>query len=58
MLRVAGSTLDTGNGDTLAAAEGAGRVLKGKARPGFQTPADLFGHDIVETVADTRPADL
>ncbi len=58
MLRVAGSTLDTGNGYTLAAAEGAGRVLKGDARPGFQTPADLFGHGFAETVAGTRTADL
>nr|WP_173276919.1 MULTISPECIES: saccharopine dehydrogenase NADP-binding domain-containing protein [unclassified Sphingomonas]AJW29563.1 putative integral membrane protein [Sphingomonas sp. JE1] len=55
------SILDTVNGYTftaLAAAEAARRVLAGEVRPGFQTPAGLFGHDFAETIADTRIVDL
>jgi short subunit dehydrogenase-like uncharacterized protein len=53
---VARSTLDTVNGytfTTIAAAEAARRVVGGEARPGFQTPAILFGDDFAETIADT-----
>jgi short subunit dehydrogenase-like uncharacterized protein len=55
------SVLDTVNGYTftaMAAAEAARRVLAGEVRPGFQTPAGLFGHDFAETIADTRITDL
>jgi short subunit dehydrogenase-like uncharacterized protein len=50
------SVLDTVNGytfTTIAAAEAARRVLNGEARPGFQTPAGLFGAGFAETIADT-----
>lgn len=59
--KVARSVLDTVNGYTftaMAAAEAARRVLAGEARPGFQTPAGLFGHGFAETIADTRIVDL
>lgn len=49
--------LDTVNGYSftpLAAADAARRVLGDEARPGFQTPAGLFGHGFAETIADTR----
>jgi short subunit dehydrogenase-like uncharacterized protein len=55
------SILDTVNGYTftaIAAASAARRVLNGEARPGFQTPADLFGDGFAETIADTRIVDL
>jgi short subunit dehydrogenase-like uncharacterized protein len=58
---VARSVLDTVNGYTftpLAAAEAARRVLAGEHRPGFHTPAELFGNDFAETIADTRITDL
>jgi len=58
---VARSALDTVNGYTftaIATAEAARRVLNGEARPGFQTPAGLFGHGFAETIADTTIADL
>ena len=58
---VARSVLDTVNGYTftpLAAAEAARRVLHGEHRPGFHTPAALFGTSFAETIADTRIADL
>ncbi|MFS2222572.1 saccharopine dehydrogenase family protein [Pantoea sp. B65] len=48
--------LDTVNGysfTALAATEAARRVLAGLARPGFQTPAELFGKGFAETIADT-----
>jgi len=54
------SVLDTVNGYTftaMAAAEAARRVLGGEVRPGFQTPAGLFGHNFAETIADTRITD-
>ena len=55
------SVLDTVNGYTftpIAAAEAARRVLGGERRPGFHTPAELFGNGFAETVADTRIVDL
>lgn len=55
------SVLDTVNGYTftaMAAAKAARRVLAGEVRPGFQTPAGLFGHDFAETIAVTRIVDL
>ena len=58
---VARSVLDTVNGYTftpLAAAEAAGRVLRGEHQPGFNTPAALFGTSFAETIADTRITDL
>jgi short subunit dehydrogenase-like uncharacterized protein len=51
------AVLDTVNGYTFtprAAAEAARRVLAGEGRPGFQTPAGLFGNGFAETIADTR----
>jgi short subunit dehydrogenase-like uncharacterized protein len=58
---VAHSVLDTVNGYSftpMAAAEAARRVLNGQVRPGFQTPAALFGNGFAETIADTRIIDL
>ncbi|MCC0807639.1 hypothetical protein FPV16_15605 [Methylobacterium sp. W2] len=55
------SILNTVNGYTftaIAAAEAARRVLNGEARPGFQTPAGLFGDGFAETIADTTIVDL
>lgn len=34
------------------------RVLAGEARPGFQTPAMLFGNGFAETIADTTIVDV
>jgi short subunit dehydrogenase-like uncharacterized protein len=54
------AVLDTVNGYTftpIAAAEAARRVLAGDRRPGFQTPAGLFGNGFAETIADTRISD-
>jgi short subunit dehydrogenase-like uncharacterized protein len=54
------AVLDTVNGYTFtptAAAEAARRVLTGEGRPGFQTPAGMFGNGFAETIADTRIAD-
>ncbi|MHA6768946.1 saccharopine dehydrogenase family protein [Sphingobium ummariense] len=48
--------LQTVNGYTftpMAAAEAARRVLAGQTRPGFQTPAGLFGSGFAETIADS-----
>lgn len=59
--RVVRSLLDTVNGYTFtatAAAEASRRVLTGEVRPGFQTPAGLFGSGFAETIADTRIIDL
>ena len=50
------SILDTVNGYTFtatAAAEAGRRVLAGEVRPGWQTPATLFGNGFAETIADT-----
>lgn len=58
---VARSWLDTVNGYTftaMAAAEAARRVLAGEVRPGFQTPAALFGNGFAGTIADTRIIDM
>jgi short subunit dehydrogenase-like uncharacterized protein len=55
------SVLDTVNGytfTTIAAAEAARRVVGGEQRPGFQTPAMLFGDGFAETIADTMIEDL
>jgi short subunit dehydrogenase-like uncharacterized protein len=54
------SVLDTVNGYTftpMAAAEAARRVLAGEHRPGFRTPAELFGAGFAETIANTRVFD-
>jgi short subunit dehydrogenase-like uncharacterized protein len=54
------SVLDTVNGYTftaIAAAEAGRRVLAGERRPGFQTPAMLFGNVFAETIADTTIVD-
>ena len=58
---IARAVLDTVNGYTftpLAATEAARRVLAGDHRPGFQTPAQLFGNGFAETIADTTIRDL
>jgi len=58
---VARSVLDTVNGysfTALAATEAARRVLGGEWRPGFQTPAGLFGAGFAGTIADTMITDL
>jgi short subunit dehydrogenase-like uncharacterized protein len=55
------SVLDTVNCYTftpMAAAEAARRVLSGEHRPGFHTPATLFGNGFAETIADTTIRDL
>jgi short subunit dehydrogenase-like uncharacterized protein len=55
------SILDTVNGYTFtatAAAETGRRVLAGEDRPGFQTPALLFGNGFAETIADTTIVDV
>ena len=52
--------LDTVNGYTftaMAAAEAARRILAGEVRPGFQTPAGLFGNGFAEKIADTTIVD-
>ncbi|MGV9798282.1 saccharopine dehydrogenase family protein [Mycobacterium sp. NPDC003449] len=58
--RAVSSVLDTVNGYTftpLAAAHAARRVLAGDVRPGFHTPAEVFGTGFAETIADTRITD-
>ncbi|MGV2129589.1 saccharopine dehydrogenase family protein [Agrobacterium vitis] len=55
------SLLDTVNGysfTAIAVAEAGRRVLAGEARPGFETPAGLFGKGFAETIADTTIIDL
>jgi short subunit dehydrogenase-like uncharacterized protein len=50
------AVLDTVNGYTftpMAAAKAAQRVLEGEVRPGFQTPAGLFGESFALSIADT-----
>lgn len=59
--KVVRSLLDTVNGYTftaMAAAEAGRRVLAGDVRPGFQTPAGLFGNGFAQTIADTTIIDL
>jgi hypothetical protein len=58
--QVARLLLDTVNGYTftpLAAAHAARRVLNGESKPGFHTPAEVFGLGFAETIADTRIID-
>lgn len=59
--KVVRSVLDTVNGYTFTATAAAGaarRVLAGESRPGFQTPAMLFGNGFAETIADTTIVDI
>jgi short subunit dehydrogenase-like uncharacterized protein len=42
----------------IAGAEAGRRVLAGEARPGFQTPAMLFGNGFAASIADTIIIDL
>jgi short subunit dehydrogenase-like uncharacterized protein len=54
------AVLDTVNGYTftpLAAAKAAQRVLEGEVRPGFQTPAGLFGENFALSIGDTTIID-
>ena len=54
---VSRAVLHTVNGYTftpIAAVEAAKRVLAGEVRPGFHTPAGLFGSGFVETVAGSQ----
>jgi len=51
------AVLHTVNGYTftgLASAEAAGKVLAGVAKPGFQTPALLFGNDFIQTIGKSE----
>jgi short subunit dehydrogenase-like uncharacterized protein len=55
------AVLHTVNGYTFtpaASVEAARRVLAGEARPGFQTPAVVFGSGFVETIAGSRLKDM
>ncbi|MBD9388930.1 saccharopine dehydrogenase NADP-binding domain-containing protein [Agrobacterium sp. AGB01] len=59
--KVTHSLLDTVNGYTftaMAAAEAGRRALGGEVRPGFQTPAALFGAGFAQTIADTSINDV
>ena len=59
--QVVRSILDTVNGysfTAIAVAEAGRRALGGEARPGFQTPAGLFGTGFAETIADTTIVDV
>ena len=54
------SVIETVNGYSytpLAAVEAARRVLGGERRPGFETPAKLFGMGFAQTIAGTRITD-
>jgi short subunit dehydrogenase-like uncharacterized protein len=42
----------------LAAVEAARRVLDGDSRPGFQTPASVFGQGFAETIEGTSVTHL
>jgi len=58
---VARSMIETVNGYSytpLAAVEAARRVLGGDRRPGFETPARLFGVGFAETIAGTTITDF
>lgn len=58
---VARSMIETVNGYTytpLAAVEAARRVLEGDRRPGFATPAQVFGGGFAESIAGTAISDL
>jgi short subunit dehydrogenase-like uncharacterized protein len=55
------AVLDTVNGYTftpLAAVKAAQRALAGEARPGFQTPAGIFGVNFALSIADTTIMDM
>ncbi|MDQ0704689.1 short subunit dehydrogenase-like uncharacterized protein [Pseudomonas sp. W3I7] len=57
---VARSVIETVNGYSytpLAAVEAARRVLAGERRPGFETPAKLFGVGFAQSIAGTRIID-
>lgn len=57
---VARSVIETVNGYSytpLAAVEAARRVLAGERRPGFETPAKLFGVGFAQSIAGTRITD-
>lgn len=59
--QVTRSLLDTVNGYTftaMVAAEAGRLVLAGEVRPGFQTPAVLFGSGFAPTIADTTIIDI
>lgn len=54
------SVIETVNGYSytpLAAVEAARRVLSGERRPGFETPAKLFGMGFAQTIAGTQITD-
>ncbi|MFC6335576.1 hypothetical protein GIR22_20655 [Pseudomonas sp. CCM 7891] len=58
---VARSVIETVNGYSytpLAAIEAARRILNGERRPGFETPARLFGGGLAESIAGTTITDL
>ncbi|WP_339487167.1 saccharopine dehydrogenase family protein [Pseudomonas sp. EL_65y_Pfl2_R95] len=58
---VARSMIETMNGYTytpLAAIEAARRVLRGERKPGFVTPARIFGGDFAESIAGTTITDF
>lgn len=59
--KAARAVLDTVNGYTftpMAAARAAQRVLAGEERPGFQTPAGLFGENFPLSIVDTTITDM
>ncbi|POD79267.1 hypothetical protein BKM17_06445 [Pseudomonas syringae group genomosp. 3] len=58
---IARSVIETVNGYSytpLAAVEAARRVLKGERRPGFATPAQVFGGEFAQSIAGTVVTDL
>ncbi|OYQ08361.1 hypothetical protein B7L09_23200 [Pseudomonas mandelii] len=58
---IARSVIETVNGYSytpLAAVEAARRVLEGERRPGFATPAQVFGGGFAESIAGTVISDL
>ncbi|AXJ04742.1 hypothetical protein CFN16_11615 [Pseudomonas fluorescens] len=58
---VARSVIETVNGYTytpLAAVEAARRVLSGERRPGFETPARVFGIEFAQSIAGTTITDF
>ena len=42
----------------MAAADSAQRVLAGEVRPGFQSPAELFGAAFAESIVDAQIRDV
>jgi short subunit dehydrogenase-like uncharacterized protein len=58
---LARSVIETVNGYSftpIAAVEAARRVLGGERRPGFETPAKLFGVGFAQTIGGTRIIDF